>query len=408
MQQKRFGGRLGHGLGAVVMLGLLVLASCGNNSGNGNPGVDLGSGTLLAFIGGDGNLWLAKSDGSGAHAVTVTACPSTVNCYGPPAWSPDGQRVAVFGSSISNPSNNSIYVFNRMGLLQQTLQPSNPLANGNVLWSGDGKTIAYATDLAASSAPKGTPPQYTLVMQNVASGNQTGTIPLPSPTGGNAQCSDVPRGGPLGSYVDHAINGSNGVRSTTDWSPDGSHILSTGGDCGLQVQVVDHAGSATLLPAVSSGNGVLAQMAEFSPDGQHIVATETTPTQDDLLVYDGTGGNGKIIYSNSDKPPSFASRLSAPTWSGDGKQIFFMRGADIWVINSDGTNAQKLISGATTSDPLKDEADPQPSPDGKYLAWTEESLSTVDNMPHSALYVGDATGKHPTLVEREAIWPAWS
>jgi Tol biopolymer transport system component len=409
MQDQWFGKRAWQGLGAVLIVGMLALAGCGGNGSNTNPGVDLGAGPLLAFIGGDGNLWLARADGTGAHAVTVTPCPNTVNCYGPPAWSPNGQEVAVFGPDVSNPGTNKIYVFNRMGLLTATLSPVNDLAFGTPLWSSDGKTLAYPGNPVSSDTKSSAAPQYALLELNATTGAKVGTITLPSPIGDNAQCSDAPAGGPLGSAVDRTINGSNGVRATADWSPDGNHVLISGGNCNSQVMLVDHSGNSQVLAPVTSGAiNNSAESALFSPNGQQIVATQSTATEDDLLVYDGTGGNGKIIVSDTDTPPSFSVRISSPTWSADGKQIFFMHGADIWVIQADGSNAHKLIGGTASGATLKDEGDPQPSPDGKALAWDESTLSTVDNMPHSALFVGDGAGNNPKLVEQGGVWPAWS
>ena len=403
MQENRLGGRLWRGLGTLAMLSLLVVAGCGGNN-TVNPGYDLGSGTLLAFIGADGNLQLARADGSSAHAVTVTPCPSTVNCYGPPSWSPDGQLVAVFGPSQGTPSINSIYIFNRAGLLQHTLHPANPQAFGNVLWSGDGKTVAYAGDLNATNAAKGSAVQFALTIIDAATGSQTGVINLPSPTGGNAQCTDVSRGAQLGAALDLTINGNSGIRATLDWSPDGSHVLSSGGNCSTQVMLVDHGGNAHLLPAVTAN----AQQAAFSPDGQHIIATEDAISQDNLLLYDATGGSGKIIYSNSDAVPAFAPRISSPEWSADGSHIYFMHGADLWIVKADGTGAQQLIAGVATGDPMKAETDPQPSPDGKLLAWDELTFSTVDSIAHITLFVGDSAGKNQHAVQSGGIWPAWS
>ncbi|SRR5579875_3310930 len=398
-------------LSAVALAGMLALAGCAGDSSD-SAGVDLGSGPLLAFIGADGNLWLAAGNGSNAHAVTTTTCPPTVNCYGPPAWSPDGKLVAVFGPDKTTPANNDIYIYDRKGILQNTIKPANPLDTGSLLWSADGKEVAYAGSPASSTTgttTKNAVPQSAFIMMNVSSGTQAGTIALPAPQGADVQCNDAPRGGPLGSFVDHAINGdSNGFRTTLSWSPDGSHLLISGGNCGTQVLLVDKSGNAQVLAPVSNAKDANALQASFSPDGQHILASETTAAQDDLLIYDANGTNGKVIYTDSDAAPAFAPRISSPTWSADGKTIYFMRGADIWQINADGSNPTKLLSGAASGDPLKAETWPAPSPDGKALVWVEISLSQADNIPRSALYIGDAHGGNAKLIENGAIWAVWS
>ncbi len=403
------GSRLRGGLGALALVAMLALAGCGGGGTTDSAGVNLGSGPLLAFIGGDGNLWLARGDGTSPHAVTTTNCPPTINCYGPPTWSPDGTQVAVFGPDKTTPTHNDIYIYNRQGILQNTIAPPNPLSSGSILWSADSKTVAFAGEPSSQTTTKNAGAQYAIIILNAASGTQTGTIPLPAPTGADATCNDTPRGGSFGSLLDRAVNGdANGFRATLSWSPDGSHVLVSGGDCSLQVQLIDKTGTVQTLNPLTAGSKALVLQAAFAPDGQHIVATQTTDTEDDLVLFDAKGNNGKVIYTDTDAPPAFAPRISAPVWSADGKTIYFMRGADIWSVGADGSNAQKLISGAATGDPLKDEAWPQPSPDGKTLAWEELTLTAADNMPRSALYVGTLTGGNPVLVDNGAVWPVWS
>jgi Tol biopolymer transport system component len=392
-----------------LALGLALLAGCSLDNANTNPGVNLGSGTLLAFIGGDGNLWLAREDGSGAHAVTVTPCPNTVNCYGPPAWSPDGQSVAVFGPQTSNPSQYSIYIFNRQGLLQTTVAPLNSLAFGALYWSKDGKELAYFGSLTSLTPTKNAQPQYALIMLDAHSGAQMGALKLPAPTGSSAACGDNPRGGPLGSAVDRAISGSNGFRATQGWSSNGTSVLFGGGNCGTQSALETGSGAMSLLPAISGASDANVVQAAFSPDGQHIVATQTTGTEDDLVIYDATGANGKSILTDTSTQPVYVSRISAPTWSADGKTIYFMRGTDLWTIGADGSNAHVLLAApAATTTTMTVEADPIAAPDGKALTWEEISLTTADAMPRTVLYAGSSAATSGKVVDDGAIWPAWS
>ena len=393
-------------LGTLLLIfGALTLAGCAGGATD-NAGVNLGNGPLLAFIGGDGNLWLAKADGSSAHAVTVTQCPTTISCYGPPAWSPDGQSVALFGPEVGNQSNNVIYVYNRQGLLQQTIHPTNPLSFGRLLWSNDSKMVAYPGNPTTGGVTKGAP-SYALVLLVVSSGAKSGAITLPSPS--NAQCNDSPRGGPLGSLVERAVYGSTGqgLRDTLDWSADGQHILISGGDCNTQVAVVNRSGNSQTLAPLSSATSFVVQ-AQFSSDARQIVATETGANQDDLVTFNADGSGGKVIYTDTDAPPDFAPRLGAPSWSHDGKQIYFMRGTDIWAINADGSNAHQLIAGAAKGDPQKSEAAPLPSPDGAHLVWNELSLSASSGTPITALYSGDANGGNAKLIADGAVWAAYS
>lgn len=388
----------------VVLLVALTLVGCSGNAA-GNPGIDLGSGPLLAFIGNDGNLWLARGDGSGAHAVTTTSCPATINCFGPPAWSPDGKHIAVFGPIKAG---NAIYIYNRNGQWERTLLPLNPLSTGTVLWSHDGATIAYVGLPApvaptANDQPKPVSSQFTVL--DARNGAKRSAVSLPSDA--SAQCPDNGRGGPLGSIVDHTINGFNGLRDTLDWSPDGTAILISSGPCHTQVALVNRSSGAVTTLAGTAPNSLVLQ-AKFAADGQHIVAMQTTDQEDDLVLYDGHGGTPSVLLADTSAPPLFAARISSPVFAADGKTIFFMRGVDLWSVGSDGSHPQKLTSGDATGDPLRVETAPLPAPDGVALAWVEDSLPTTDTMPRTALMVGNASGQNVRMVAANAIWPAWS
>ncbi|MBA3825167.1 MAG: PD40 domain-containing protein [Ktedonobacterales bacterium] len=390
-----------------ALLSLVLLAGCGGGATDG-AGTNLGSGPLLAFIGGDGNLWLAKGDGSLAHAVTVTPCPVNQSCYGPPAWSPDGTSVALFGPDAATPSYKDIYVYNRQGLLQQTIHPVSPLAFGHILWSSDGKQVAYVGNPDALAAGKSQAPRYALVLMVVSSGAKAGAIILPSP--GNAQCGSDPRGGPLGSLVERAVYGSTGqgLRDTLGWTPDGQKVAINGGSCGTQVQIVNRGGSAQLLVPVSDPNANNVVQAQFSPDGQHLLATQTSSQQDDILIYNADGSGGKSIYSDTSAPPAFTPRLGAPSWSADGKLIYFMHGESIWQIGADGANPHQLVAGSASGNAQKSEAAPLPSPDGQHLVWNELSLSVADNTARTELLGGDANGENAKVIADGGVWPAYS
>ena len=392
------------GVFALVAVTAMLVAGCGDSSGN--PGTDLGAGPLLAFIGQDGNLWMARADGTGSHAITTQTCPSTANCYGPPAWSADGQHVAIFAPSHSS-QGNVINIFNRLGLIENTLIPADPASFGPLLWSPDNKTIGYQGRAKLPSASDTTPQPTSLIVLNVVSRAQEAAVTLPAPKNADAACSDEPFGGPLGSLIDHAIDGSHGFRYSFDWSHDGSRFLVSSGQCALAVSVVNKADSSATTLATTTPDTTISQGA-FAHDGQYIIATQQGKSSDALVVFDATGANGKVIYTDDLTPPTFTPRISSPVWSTTDQMIYFMHGADLWVVNVDSTNAHQLVAGATTGDPLKSEAQPLASPDGKSLAWMELTFSTTDNLPRTNLMVGNVDATQPHSVAPGAVWPSWS
>jgi Tol biopolymer transport system component len=396
-------GRIGLALAALA---IALLAGCSGSSDSANPGIDLGSGPLLAFVGGDGNLYLSQANGDEAHSLSATPCPASVECFGIPTWSPDGQTVAVFGQSNVG---NVIFLYNRLGVEIRAIQTSDPDAFGPAIWSSDSKTIFFKGRPMAGPPSSGSTttqiPPLQIMAFSAETGKEIGTTPVPPVT--NAACSDETRGGALGSTIDQVVNGYLGQRLTFGVSPDNNTFLVSSGNCYLQTYLVDRAsGKATLLAPTQSGAYVL--QAQFSPDGKKILVVQTSAGEDDLIVYNADGSNPQQISSDTDPLPAFAPRISAPSWSSDGRSIYFTHGADLWEIGSDGSNPHMLAAGATSGSTLKAEVDPTPQPGGQSLAWVEVSLAAGEQMPTTGLFVANADGSGAQEIIQNAIWPAWS
>jgi TolB protein len=96
-----------------------------------------------------------------------------------------------------------------------------------------------------------------------------------------------------------------------------------------------------------------------SADGKQVVYVGS-PTQhtDELFSVSADGGKPTQL---TDLPDLFKSK---PSFSPDGDQIVFEASEDIWVVNTDGTDAHAVITGAT------DQTDPMFSPDGSRILFT--------------------------------------
>ncbi len=394
---------------AALLLGFIIVVlftGCGASNDNQNSGVNLGNGALLSFIGIDGNVWLANADGSNAHAISSSHCPQNASCYGPPSWSPDGQEIAVFGPAPNINNGNLLYIFNRQGILVKNITPPNPDSSGQIVWVNSGQDIAFQGRVLSPTL-KTTP--LSILVMNVASGQLQSSIPIPQISGSTALCGDnTARSNALLSLVDLVINGFNGLRLTFSAAPDGSAYVVSNGTCQSSVSLVTAGGSAQTLAPLQSGGSVM--QAQFSADGTHIVAVEEdTNGSSSIVEYSSGGTQGKTLYTANSALQPETARLSSPQWSVDGSKIFFMHNGDLWVINSDGTQAHSLLLTSSFNNGADMvEAEPIPSPDLTHLVWVQLEQSQIGAQPTTALIVGSINATQQVDVQPGAVWPAWS
>jgi uncharacterized repeat protein (TIGR01451 family) len=109
---------------------------------------------------------------------------------------------------------------------------------------------------------------------------------------------------------------------------------------------------------------------------------------------DANGANPTRLTTN----PGFDDQ---PAWSPDGTRIAFSRdGANVFVMNADGTGQTNLTGGVGTIN-----AQPNWSPDGTRIAFSSDRAGTLD------IFVMNANGSAPTQVTTDPAsddQPAWS
>jgi len=170
-----------------------------------------------------------------------------------------------------------------------------------------------------------------------------------------------------------------------DWSPDRSQILfaSTlhgGGQADEEVYVMDADGSNVRRLTNTPGDSTSSWAADWSPDGQKIVFTSNRDGSTlgwdgyDLYVMNADGSNVQRLT----REPGFDA---SPAWSPDGEHIAFRsdrKSTDgIWLIASDGTGPRRLSNHG---------ARPAWSPDGKKIAFQGDADGDIE------IYVMDADG----------------
>ena len=232
-----------------------------------------------------------------------------------PAWSPDGNRLAVSGDFFSPGAFESWWFVGLVELpggvpveFEATVGFDHVYYNQHPVWSPDGTQIAF----------RGGYPSGGLWLASVATGAARLLI------------AELP--------------------NSLDWSPDGTKIAFA---VPAGIRVVDVASGSFVPPVPQSG----AQNPEWSADGSK-------------LAYD-FGGYIWVL----DVATAVATQVSTgpgnhqhPTWSPDGHWIAFASGpgdgADLWVIGSAGGAAIQLTSGPAY------EREPVWSPDGERIAFT--------------------------------------
>src|SRR4051812_22980515 len=146
------------------------------------------------------------------------------------------------------------------------------------------------------------------------------------------------------------------------------------------------------------------EQSSWSPDGQWIAFKQL----DDVWVvrWDGTG-----LKQLTDFPSDLNN--TQPSWSADGSQIIFRSNfdlhpaniADIWVMNTDGTNRHKLVT--------RDEGDeryPSMSPDGKKLLFRGD-WDGISGNGDEEIFTANADGSGQTRLtfnDVEDSSPNWS
>jgi TolB protein len=340
-----------------------------------------------------------KPDGSGAKALTqLTAGGADSGLNSPPAWSPDGSKIAFESSRALDGSNNSnigsignIWVINADG---SSAKPLTQLTNATSLrpiWSPDGSKIAFVSIRALDGSDNGNS-VFNIWLMNA---DGSGVKPLTQLTA-RLSDSDQPVWSPDGSKIafesSRALDGSNSANPI-----DSGNIWVVNAD-GSGTQPLTQLTASTSLQPVWSPNGTkIAYASTRALDG-----SDADNFSLNIWVMNADGSGAKPLTQLT------ATTLSdEPVWSPDSSKIAFASSraldgsnnanpnetTNIWIVNADGSGAKALTqitaSGAESRQPVW-------SPDGSKIVFTSsralDGSNNLNTNDIGNIWIVDADG----------------
>ncbi|HEV2912368.1 MAG TPA: carboxypeptidase regulatory-like domain-containing protein [Pyrinomonadaceae bacterium] len=257
---------------------------------------------LIAFTSGRGDgiagtrdIYLMNPDGTGKKNITYDAREDSE-----PVWSPDGTKIAYLSKGDFD---GGIAVMDADGGNKKLI--TNNFSDASPTWSPDGRRIAF---------------------------------------------SGIRDDGIFSIYVVNSSDGSGLTKlsegTNPSWSPDGTKIAFNYSYQGLTIMNADGSGlTFPSLPAPLYG----AVQFDWSPDSKKLVFSGTNYETFEDSIYTANLDGTDLVRIENTTGAMFGGQF--PSWSPDGTKITFSSypttgglGADVFVVNLDGTGLTKLTS----------------------------------------------------------------
>jgi len=306
----------------------------------------------------DGALWIARRDGTDAHAVQGLPGPISPDGF---AWSP-GPTGAPDGLAVHPISAPDLWLVQTDGSARRIATASEPVES--FAWSPDGKIIAYV----AGKAPNGhAVPTDTLYTVDVASGVATPRFTasrytaiviagwLPDSRGvlfwldPDHSASLLADGAPLeslalGSTTPTPLVDTLARRDWLSWSPDGRHlalIQGTGRDLWWnKALAICDVPAGRCLPLSQPPDAVTVDPA-WSPDGTHLAFVRAAASKSyvgndgsfDTWLHTRTLWIANADGSNAHAVPTAGPAVESPSWSRAGKRLLYLTSDGVYLLD---------------------------------------------------------------------------
>jgi TolB protein len=274
----------------------------------------------------------------------------------------DTPRGVVFYSARDGHSNNQIYVMNPDGsnpvrITYDTASDVDPDISPN------GRQIVFTSDQTPAGNKNIFVRDRRGVVRNLTNDPATDEWARWSPDGKQIVFDSNRDGGVFEIYVMNADGGGAPKRLTDppilarypSWSPDGKQIVFRRG---IDIYTADADGTGTPMQLTSEIAPSFAQMPVWSPNGEYIAFMSFREGYCSVFRMNSDGSQQINLTPKDpgDPPTSWCSR--APSWSADGREIFFMSSRpstsgqnQIFVMKMDGTDARQLTDAGTNGSP---------------------------------------------------------